>query len=369
MISAIERRFRIRVTPDIAIAACLALMTLTIGASAVIFARSLDARQMATEQKIVSSAINDAATKLGDALRPNTYWDDGYNHLLTDTVDGKWAEKNLGPYARDTSGVSVLLIVPGSGSSFYSFLGTEADRALADYESDDAVKALVREARARTMAPPVISTGFVRIGDRIYLGAASQVVPNDDRAKQPLQRHNVEVYLQAFGAERISKVQRDFQLSTVSLSVKAPPANMAFVNLRDAAGSGIGYLWWRPSTPGSTFAISVAPFALVIIAAIGFLLAQVLSSWGVTLERLKKEKIESTHLRHEIQAKSVFIGTISHELRTPLNAILGFSDIFIKQMFGPLGSDNYCEYAQYIHSSGQTLLRGINDVIEISGIR
>jgi hypothetical protein len=31
-------------------------------------------------------------TKIGDALRPNTYWDDGYNHM-TDRVDAAWAEK------------------------------------------------------------------------------------------------------------------------------------------------------------------------------------------------------------------------------------------------------------------------------------
>jgi sensor domain CHASE-containing protein len=267
--------------------ACLVLMILAIGTSVAFFASAQDEQQIVSEQKIVASAINDAMTKLGDALRPNAYWDDAYNHL-TDKVDANWSEKNLGPYARDTSGISVVLIVSERGNAFYRFVGNELGKIATDYENDAAVKQLVSQARAATTAPPAISTGFVRVGDRIYLGAASQIVPNDNRAKRPLERHNVEVYLQAFGAARISKVQRDFQLSRVSLSVDPPPSGMASVNLHDASGANVGYLWWHAATPGRTFALSVAPFALFIVAVIGLLLWLVLRSWAFTLMHLEK---------------------------------------------------------------------------------
>jgi signal transduction histidine kinase len=57
---------------------------------------------------------------------------------------------------------------------------------------------------------------------------------------------------------------------------------------------------------------------------------------------------------------------MSHELRTPLNAILGFSEIFMQQLMGPLGSPKYMEYAGDIHGSGQHLLAIINDILDLA---
>ena len=67
-------------------------------------------------------------------------------------------------------------------------------------------------------------------------------------------------------------------------------------------------------------------------------------------------------------AKSKFLANMSHELRTPLNAILGFSDIMTSQLFGPIGSAKYAEYAGDIHQSGEFLLGVVNDVLDMSKI-
>ncbi|MCP4712749.1 MAG: HAMP domain-containing histidine kinase, partial [Planctomycetes bacterium] len=49
-------------------------------------------------------------------------------------------------------------------------------------------------------------------------------------------------------------------------------------------------------------------------------------------------------------------------------AILGFSEIFLHQTFGSLGSAKYDEYAQDIHESGAHLLELINDILDMSKI-
>ncbi|NLS02886.1 PAS domain-containing protein [Rhizobium sp. P32RR-XVIII] len=77
----------------------------------------------------------------------------------------------------------------------------------------------------------------------------------------------------------------------------------------------------------------------------------------------EKERAEAAN-----KAKSEFLANMSHELRTPLNAILGFSDILQNQMFGPLGSLKYDEYAHDIHESGKHLLNVINDILDMSKI-
>lgn len=64
--------------------------------------------------------------------------------------------------------------------------------------------------------------------------------------------------------------------------------------------------------------------------------------------------------------KRSFLRMISHELRTPLNSILGFSEILASELYGPLGSPQYKEYAEIIHGSGRKLLKLVNQVLEIA---
>jgi signal transduction histidine kinase len=68
------------------------------------------------------------------------------------------------------------------------------------------------------------------------------------------------------------------------------------------------------------------------------------------------------------QAKSQFLATMSHELRTPLNAIIGFSEILATELFGPIGSARYREYAHDVKDSGSHLLSLINDILDFSKV-
>ena len=65
-------------------------------------------------------------------------------------------------------------------------------------------------------------------------------------------------------------------------------------------------------------------------------------------------------------AKSQFLANMSHELRTPLNAIIGFSEITMRELFGPLGSDRYRGYMRDINESANLLLELITDILDFS---
>lgn len=67
------------------------------------------------------------------------------------------------------------------------------------------------------------------------------------------------------------------------------------------------------------------------------------------------------------QAKSAFLANMSHELRTPLNAIIGFSDLMIQGICGPL-SEKYAEYMLDIRASGLHLKDILNDILDLSKI-
>ena len=68
------------------------------------------------------------------------------------------------------------------------------------------------------------------------------------------------------------------------------------------------------------------------------------------------------------QEKSIFLAGMSHEIRTPLNGILGFADMIIQEIYGPVTPSRYRDYAEHIHQSGTHLLSLINDILDLSKI-
>ena len=63
------------------------------------------------------------------------------------------------------------------------------------------------------------------------------------------------------------------------------------------------------------------------------------------------------------RAKGMFLANMSHEIRTPLNAILGFTQLLEKD---ETLSKKAKEYLRIINSSANTLLKIINDVLDLS---
>jgi two-component system cell cycle sensor histidine kinase PleC len=87
------------------------------------------------------------------------------------------------------------------------------------------------------------------------------------------------------------------------------------------------------------------------------------------IKALAREAHEERQKAEEAsRAKSTFLANMSHELRTPLNAVIGFSEIMAKELFGPMGNEQYKQYATDIFDSGNHLLELINDILDMAKI-
>jgi PAS domain S-box-containing protein len=84
--------------------------------------------------------------------------------------------------------------------------------------------------------------------------------------------------------------------------------------------------------------------------------------------RLYKEQAATvTQLRELDKLKSSFLANMSHELRTPLNSILGFTDVIMEGLDGPL-TEHMDNDLRLIQKNGQHLLHLINDVLDMAKI-
>src|SRR4030043_1459204 len=72
-------------------------------------------------------------------------------------------------------------------------------------------------------------------------------------------------------------------------------------------------------------------------------------------------------LRELVKLKSAFLANMSHELRTPMNAIIGYTDLLLDRVDGPLNEEQEKSLKKVV-ANARHLLQLINDVLDVSKI-
>ncbi len=83
----------------------------------------------------------------------------------------------------------------------------------------------------------------------------------------------------------------------------------------------------------------------------------------------KNRQIEESYsaLKELDRLKSNFLATMSHELRTPLTSVIGYSEMMLEGLGGPLTAEQR-EYLGIIMEKGESLLQLITSILDISKI-
>jgi signal transduction histidine kinase len=141
-------------------------------------------------------------------------------------------------------------------------------------------------------------------------------------------------------------------------------AAVAWAVHREAAGE-LAFLSRRVDAMVPAAALAPEPIALRTLDEVGKL--------TVTFDHLVERLAEATGTgrRSLVEAQSAdaerqqFLATVSHELRTPLNAILGFTELLLAEIDGPISDDVRDDLAQVL-SSARHLRDLVEDVVSLA---
>ena len=94
----------------------------------------------------------------------------------------------------------------------------------------------------------------------------------------------------------------------------------------------------------------------------------VLEARDLTEHHALRDLREKNRQLNELNAlKSEFVSTMSHELRTPLNSIIGFTDVLLAEMSGPL-NEAQKKQLTFVSDAGSALLKLISEILDLSRI-
>jgi len=120
--------------------------------------------------------------------------------------------------------------------------------------------------------------------------------------------------------------------------------------------------------------VSIMTFGLVcyffwsLLGRIEYRLSTAFTELNSEISERKRIEVELLQAKKDAEAgnraKSTFLANMSHEIRTPMNAILGFTEI----LEGRINDEEQKEYLSAVSSSGKSLLRIINDILDLSKI-
>jgi len=85
--------------------------------------------------------------------------------------------------------------------------------------------------------------------------------------------------------------------------------------------------------------------------------------------QLKNHRLEQAvqRMKDSDRVKASFLSTVSHELRTPLTSVLGYSEMLMEGLAGPLSPEQR-EYLQTVMDKGDQLLGLISKLLDVSRI-
>jgi len=352
-----------------------AAVVLAVGGLVTYSVQVIDRVQVESETKLVERKVLRTLARIRENVVSATVWNEAYTRTLA--RDQEWMQINYGDYYADYMDHEATVAFAPDGSPIYASRDSEPVALESERPFMDAVAPLVRQVRdeaklkraeqgERLLGLDAVVTreATVDVAGATYFVSVSTVVP-EDRETATASPDAIVASGMAVSSF-VPSLTEDLVLAEPKLSSDA--SSRPSVRLADTAGHALGYITWRPATPGASLLMGAIPVLL-------FLLGLMAAALYVGVRRVRalinqladnEAALDRTLAQAEAAnaAKSQFLANMSHELRTPLNGIIALTELLERRQSDPTSSD----MARTIVASGRTLERVVNDILDIARI-
>lgn len=345
----------------------LALGGVALVALSVLLIHAQNQNSVEASEHLFETFMASQLEKLDNTTLEYGYWDSAVENMV-DTVDTDWIHDNLGIYLSESLGIARVYVVDGDNRTTFASRGGE--QVLGDVQADaieelqGGLEAMLRDVRSDpTDAEPVPRSGILMDGGDFHL--VSVVRMTTYTVEVNIATDHVIIFTKAITPSFLAEAGEAFLLGELKIVAPSTETRDAGRPIKTVDGATRGHFTWTPRLPGTEMLPALAlgvvvVFAVMIVTAIGFTRRAAEVADALEAARAEAERANA--------AKSDFLNNVTHELRTPINAVVGFSEMMRQEMFGPLGSARYREYAQDIAGAGEHMQGLVDDLLDLAKI-
>lgn len=323
---------------------------------------------LAAQQIIANSETDNGYDYLKGQLRPMAYWQDSFEHTSR-KWDDKWVAYQFGEYENAMGNRRTAIVGQDGTLKFLHVPESERKDIAANFARAKGMSALLAKVRDEQMRqPPRIITGAFVSNGKAYFAVAAAITPENPEDLAIANRTPFTViFFKPVTAAGYDEFSAGFASDDIHIALGGP-LQKAYKQyaIADAAGNPVAWLRWKPRLPGDDFLQSLLIPSAAALLILLLVQALVINHWQALQRRNLQADIETAAAQEQSRLKSVFLGMISHELCAPLNAIIGSADALCHKTFGPLGSQSNEDTVLNIRTSGQHLLKSVQNLIEIT---
>lgn len=222
-------------------------------------AKKIDRIAIDSSIHMAQSVLSDQQNSLAQTAVDYAWWDDAVENVIV-TPNNEWADANLGSYFYNSIGLSRTMVVGQNDVPTYVHDGGERQNP-ADYKGQmEVLRSLVSEARKAT-EEPIKAIGFIRLGDDLFLGAASVIIPYEKSFPEMMSREkqHVLILLKNIDKNFLSNISFKYGLPNLRTSSVDLDVGLSAMSLHGPDGEVVETIIWDAALPGEDVLWNIMP--------------------------------------------------------------------------------------------------------------
>ncbi|MEO3429045.1 ATP-binding protein [Pelagibius sp. CAU 1746] len=323
-------------------------------------ADSLNEREVQSQRALVKSMVQIRRDNLRQLVIDYAWWDEA----IVDSgviLDERWAKTGLSEYLHSVFGITGGWVV---GTDDRVRLAFEHGKRVSESKAPSLPQGaglLIESARSANSIDKVPAAGLVIYEQEVSLIAASLVSPLVDTPGAD-GFGDVMIFVKPLDLTFFNRAGVGGHIEDLHFIRGPAPKGYYECPVLGLDGEVLGNIIWRDHQHGHGMLWSVAPFLLVSLLAVGFLLFLAVKRVETMVSREGRLSVSLYQEKQRRSQKSDFVSMFSHELRTPLQAI-GTSADMLDRFGDQMSEGERREETRTIRRAVSTLACLVDDVL------